>query len=367
MDILIIGNGFDLAHGLKTSYKDFLNYCENLSLDDDFRNNLWLKHFMTKQKKLGDTWIDLETEIYKVIKKINSTDAMSNSGIVANLLPKRLTVSKKSMQFDFSNITNFLMQSNYDPVVGEREYVSEFYTKITDDFHVYLKTSKGFVNFLFDQLRDFTKAFESYLIENINLNSSPYMLNLSSNNTNRPICLNIISFNYTNICEAFYHGKFNNDCEYNIKTVYIHGKANANADECNLVLGTDSFDRVINKDDKKLSVNLNVFQKHNQRHKYGTIEAYQDFLKKMTDPRQIINPVFHVIGHSLDKTDHNVLKHIFTANKNSLIYIYYHDEAAQEKLINNITNIIGEAEVMTKVRLIYQHDEKRGLLRPIKE
>ena len=27
MNILIIGNGFDLAHGLKTSYRDFLNYC----------------------------------------------------------------------------------------------------------------------------------------------------------------------------------------------------------------------------------------------------------------------------------------------------------------------------------------------------
>lgn len=28
MDILIIGNGFDLAHGLKTSYKDFLDFCK---------------------------------------------------------------------------------------------------------------------------------------------------------------------------------------------------------------------------------------------------------------------------------------------------------------------------------------------------
>ena len=27
MDILVIGNGFDLAHDLKTSYKDFLEYC----------------------------------------------------------------------------------------------------------------------------------------------------------------------------------------------------------------------------------------------------------------------------------------------------------------------------------------------------
>lgn len=32
MDILIIGNGFDLAHGLKTSYKDFLKFCNKKRL-----------------------------------------------------------------------------------------------------------------------------------------------------------------------------------------------------------------------------------------------------------------------------------------------------------------------------------------------
>ena len=28
MDIMIIGNGFDLAHSLKISYKDFLDFCK---------------------------------------------------------------------------------------------------------------------------------------------------------------------------------------------------------------------------------------------------------------------------------------------------------------------------------------------------
>ena len=28
MNILILGNGFDIAHGLKTKYSDFLDYCE---------------------------------------------------------------------------------------------------------------------------------------------------------------------------------------------------------------------------------------------------------------------------------------------------------------------------------------------------
>ena len=74
LDILIIGNGFDLAHGLKTSYKDFLEFCKlqieskNSEYYKKFATNLWLKHFITRQLNLGNTWIDLESEIYDVIK-----------------------------------------------------------------------------------------------------------------------------------------------------------------------------------------------------------------------------------------------------------------------------------------------------------
>lgn len=55
------------------------------------------------------------------------------------------------------------------------------------------------------------------------------------------------------------------------------------------------------------------------------------------------------------------------AREKSIINIYYHDEETQEKLINNITEIIGEEEVMAKVRMIYQHDTKRGILIPAKK
>ncbi len=53
------------------------------------------------------------------------------------------------------------------------------------------------------------------------------------------------------------------------------------------------------------------------------------------------------------------------ADKNATIKVYYHDEESQERLINNITDIIGEEEVMAKVQFIDQHDEKRGILRPV--
>ncbi|MCG8883823.1 hypothetical protein G1L02_11730 [Tenacibaculum finnmarkense] len=47
--IVIIGNGFDLAHGLKTSYNDFANYYLNeviITKVFDFENN---KQFLNKE------------------------------------------------------------------------------------------------------------------------------------------------------------------------------------------------------------------------------------------------------------------------------------------------------------------------------
>ena len=59
MNILILGNGFDIAHGLKTKYSDFLDYCEtkykyteprNIDKDSNFYfNNVWIKHFLIKK------------------------------------------------------------------------------------------------------------------------------------------------------------------------------------------------------------------------------------------------------------------------------------------------------------------------------
>lgn len=116
-----------------------------------------------------------------------------------------------------------------------------------------------------------------------------------------------------------------------------------------------------------IPVNFNVFRKHNQRHRYGTIRDYQELLVQLTFPKRIIKPVFHVIGHSLDKTDHNILKHILLAREKSIINIYYHDEDALARMQSNIDLIIGEEEVMAKVRFVKQDDPQIGILIPQNE
>ena len=358
MDILILGNGFDIAHGLKTKYTDFLNYCKN---EDKYKSfcatNIWMKHFLTRQSELGDTWIDLETEIYEVIKFIQTLPliAQKNSKKADGCI---FHVPKNFLNFSLFDIKNFLRNPEYLDICSKEDHT------INNNVYYYIENYVDLVNLLHKHLRDFTKKLETYLNEEtLSADVKKYKFNLGAG------CISLLNFNYTNTCEKLY--KINFDyCHYGIKTqsVYIHGKLDDDSNFCNLVFGTHSFFNYLpNNLNEEIPVEFNVFKKHNQRHRYQTIKSYQALLNELKYPKKIYTATFHVIGHSLDKTDHNILKHIFLAKEKTIINIYYHDEKAQEKLINNITKIIGEEEVSAKVRMIHQHDPSYGILIPIKD
>ena len=366
MDILIIGNGFDLAHGLKTSYKDFLDFCVErnnkripmaVKYGTTFIDNIWLKHFLLRQDELGKTWIDLEEEMLTVIETLSNIANIARLQPVANSnfsFPVMFVIRKDAINFQFSNIAEFIKPVNYNCQTDECGY-KELETNDFSSIYYFVKDFDSLVRLIYDKLREFTKEFEKYLIENVNVClqsqvASGYKLTLKTSR------LYVLSFNYTNTCESLYQYNCNTLAkDLKIETTYVHGKASSSGDS-NLVLGTKSFSN------KNIPLCFNVFKKHNQRHKYNTIEPYQELLRLIKLPNT--NPVFHIIGHSLDESDHKILKHILDADKNATIKVYYHDEESQERLINNITDIITEEEVMTRVQLIDQEDTKRGILRP---
>ncbi len=346
MDILILGNGFDLAHGLKTKYCDFLNYCRNKDKYKDFcSSNLWMKHFLNKTI-IGNNWINLENEIYNVIVKLSTLPYFRNSVSNEKYNETLFLISKDYSNFSFDEVERYF-----------REPTSLFHN---DCYYVKIK---DFIKFLYNQLREFIEFFEKYLsevaISQISLEPNYQLPFLKSSNLNIMNILFILNFNYTNTLMSLYENIMDFRQKESIQTYYIHGKINSN----NIVLGTQFYD---NKS-TNIPPEFNIFRKHNQRHKYNTIEEYQNLLHIIKTYNDKTKRVFHVIGHSLDKSDAIILKHIFLANKNSIINIYYHNEETQEKLINNITEIIGEEEVMAKVQMIYQHDPKRGFLIPAKK
>ncbi len=351
MDILILGNGFDLAHGLNTKYADFLKYCQEKyssikSIGPDnsnnfLYNNVWVKHFLNKTLA-GDKWIDLENEIYNVIVKLSKLPYFKNSVSHEKYEDIAFWISKDYMELNFDEIQKYFRKPE------------GFYT--TRD--CYCVKIKDFVEFLYSQLRDFVKEFEKYLIEEEDRkikNIPKFNLRVNSD------CVSLLNFNYTDTCEQLYKINFNYcSCGITTKAVYVHGKIN-NENSCNMVLGTHGFDN------EQIPVEFNIFKKHHQRHKYGTIEPYQELLNELKYPKKIYTPIFHIIGHSLDKTDHSILKHILLTREKSTINIYYHDEEALARMQSNIDLIIGEEEVMTRVKFIKQDDPQRGILIPQNE
>ena len=90
MDILVIGNGFDVAHGLKTKYDQFLDFVKNIKSTEYFRScspelqkeynsliydNIWFKHFndvLSERRAEGKTgWIDFEAEISSLVQYLD--------------------------------------------------------------------------------------------------------------------------------------------------------------------------------------------------------------------------------------------------------------------------------------------------------
>lgn len=120
MNILVIGNGFDLAHELPTKYGDFLEMIqcfksitnepnimrsggldniekpiyafldrfifEENTLSAEFNklieDNFWIEYFLENPMYRRENWIDFESEISKVVEQLNE-DMYFDRGKVA--------------------------------------------------------------------------------------------------------------------------------------------------------------------------------------------------------------------------------------------------------------------------------------------
>lgn len=110
--VLILGNGFDLAHGLPTKYSDFLNFCHpffinpfakividtwlNTNIKDRNIKNKCSEYFLTQYDYFfgllnGNAWYDFLYHQYeqKLIKGENWIDFESEISSIIQLLDKK--------------------------------------------------------------------------------------------------------------------------------------------------------------------------------------------------------------------------------------------------------------------------------------
>ncbi|MFQ7110052.1 MAG: AbiH family protein [Anaerovoracaceae bacterium] len=358
MKVLMIGNGFDLAHGLETKYTDFLKFVEQFNRvydinerDSDFYlrsgnfmqflvslfrdnsiesrhiikefrqitlENIWVNHFnevLDVKKNIGENWIDFEKEIERVIGWMEKSISTCKSFMdIVNLYEREhVTVA-------------FLTDLNIE--------IEKFkFTKSSNTEELEKRLIKKYLNDLDNLIRALEIYFTLYVYSQIreNFNDDIISLKLGENDA-------IISFNYTDTYNKIY--KNNLIAPENIH--FIHGNAVLhNNGNNNMVVG---IDETLEGDEINKNLKYVGFKKYFQRIVKDVDASYTNLFKLSEDEYNEKIEVF-VFGHSLDKTDSDIIRRIFTA-KNSIVTVFSHDHDAQKQQVANLISIIGKDELL---------------------
>ena len=273
--ILLIGNGFDLAHGLPTSYSFFLDFCDkiketllfpefsnddewkkdiilNWDIDnsiksklyewdkntnnnlnklfieiyDNIKDNIWINYFLNIRYTLGKNWIDFESEISNIIQAFEC---------IRDNIERR----ERIQQGEGSKVIKLEVVKGFVNISTEIEGLKEL---DLEDMYTNLKLFDVYIKKMTVDLDKLIRALEIYISEFIN-KIEVLQKNDDIKDIN-PDC--VLSFNYSNTYERIYGQS--NKVEYD----YIHGKADKtnNVNTCNLVLGIDEYLEECDRDNK---------------------------------------------------------------------------------------------------------------------
>jgi hypothetical protein len=374
--LVIIGNGFDLAHGLPTSYADFiddywkticetkgtkkLSYKDNLvtlncefgySIDENellaienINNYEGLNQFIDRNKKNRqdgvfeiaflnkffevickksiENWVDIENVYYSILKETVKGNYYNYPWGV------------KQLNLEFEQIKNLLEKYLNEKVIDK--YQLDFTKDQNIDWikiHNYLKPIsllskednilKEFINT--EDVREIKEHFEKERLEELVNN----------------ICF--LNFNYT-LIPSIYSGIFQKDDRVESEVNCIHGELkNVSINKMNFGFGDemdDDYKQIENLDDNEYLKNFKSFQ-------YLQNSNYNDLLRYIDSEKfQVL-----IMGHSCGLSDRTLLNTIFEHNNCRSIKVFYHE---RKDGTDNYTEIIQN---------ISRHFNKKKLMR----
>ena len=353
--LVIIGNGFDLAHGFKTSYMDFINWywdkridafvgnttkisedclcklsikadadlsCWNvLAFDNsyfrDIRGNRkysgydiikelqnnpdifsvdFTPLFGTIQQSIETRgWVDIENDYYQLLKKCTEN---ADCGYSVKELNDQLAFLQLKLIEYLRNI-------------GTNQYIKELHNAMIECFDPADFSTEGK-----------KKALENIGVENTNLEG--IQNHYEERNKLIPNRIMLLSFNYT--ATAKMYGNFNLDFNY------IHGELEHPE---NIIFGYgDELDKnyqdILDRNDNELLKNVKSVKYLETRHYHDMLE----FL--MSAPFQVL-----IMGHSCGNSDRTLLNTVFEHENCVSIKPFYHKWADDSdnylELVQNIS------------------------------
>ena len=335
--LVIIGNGFDMAHGLKTSYMDFINWyweqrlntllTEHSAISQDCLCKLeivktkdcssWhlfffthsLRDVITREWKCSPSeiisafrentddfsvtysrffekiiqsiekkgWVDIENDYYQLLKGTQKADC----GYSVKELNEQLAFLQEKL-------------IEYLGTIGTNQTIKDIHDAITDFFDP----------------ADFSTEGKKKAMENIGLDIKSFEeveYNYEERNKLIPERIMLLSFNYT--ATAKMYGNFN------LSFNYIHGDLKHPE---NIIFG---YGDELDKDYQAiLDMNDNELLKHVKSVKYLETRNYHDMLEfLMSAPFQVF-----VMGHSCGNSDRTLLNTVFEHENCVSIKPFYH-------------------------------------------
>lgn len=398
MKILIIGNGFDLAHYLPTAYAHFMGVMKaieelpegktEVTFDDLFgdlskresfffnrmmdfydvdqiffdaekiykmkgviSNNRWYKYFSSHLDGVN-TWIDFEQKMedvlgrswhfFDVFNKIKLKYAKVPTIIWDENYKEDDAIKLDALQLGFYKLFGLVLMRNGEDSRSrnkQKYFLSDKYFDVRFVEHyskVYAGFPDKFFNELYCDLEVFVSAFDVYLDDVVGL------FELKGDGFKGFLLGvdHVYSFNYTKTISRFYKFKENID--------FLHGEAGNKIKK--IVLGVSDLN------DGLKDIKMYKFTKYHQKMMNGTdfgFLRYGNAVCQRMSKLEVFTEADHVDiliwGHSLDISDSDYIQEIFSIQDKDSgatnVVIYFHNNLSKSTMLSNLLHIVGREKI----------------------
>jgi len=343
--IILIGNGFDLAHNLKTKYGNFIDdfwdrqakeiresedwiiqeqKVEETRKTDQFKKTVYFEndYFKLKYEK-NFKWHELRDKVEyknKFLEEINKAQKIENWLDVEKMYFKELKRCK--------NIFKKHELSNLEDAIEPIKKLNSDFEEITKELEKYLLkemrdkkliNDDGTVNY--DYEKELQVEFKKIIFEG-----------RCKGKDERCEKILLLNFNYTNTGELYQSYEGYGVEKKNLKIIHIHGKLADSENQMIFGYGDEKSEEskeIENLDDNRFLANVKSVR-YTETNNYIELE---DFIK---DPYMVV-----VLGHSCGNSDRTLLKMLFEGdNCKEIIVYYYFDPQDLSDNFNDIRNNI---------------------------
>lgn len=315
--LIIIGNGFDLAHGLKTSYRDYvramlIDECitrgKTAYKDSPFKGTK-LKNSQADQRSKGQLKSLPDESLVKLYVKDHEPRGKNVSTFVRTLVE------------DLGGKGWVDLEEAYHSGLLQRRDRKEEVLELNRDMDL---LTKSLLKYLRDLFKGPHRATQPVSMVQAHFDDIHRDINGEEPSGTEKGEVRILTFNYTSTLDLY------EDNLPEAKVIHIHGSLHEN----NILLGYGDESSELYKELEKM--NDNDLTKYFKSFYYARSTRYEDLFRFLDSGEFRV----HLMGHSCGLSDRVLLSNIFQHEQLEKVKIYYHDkDSGQNNFLYLVQNI----------------------------